>query len=365
MPLHLVERMAAKDSSILSAAHDDAPDSPLLRELLCVLLEVRVHVEMHTAQLDRVHAQLERLGARVSTLERPARAASAGAVERFEPAAAARGRALTLVDLSAELIDHVVASLAPDDELAAALACRKLRAAVRSGHRSSMSAPRRPLQTRVGSLLVSPGKLQWGVACAGAPLSEELFSQVAGLGDVRMLSWLRARGCPWPAADGDRLEEGGPCARAAAGGHLSALRWLHASGCPWETMACHRAANGGYLSVLQWLHANGCPWDERTCSGAAAGGHLTMLQWARANGCPWDENTCSCAALKGHLAVLQWARADGCAWDENTCPFAAAHGHLSVLQWLRANGCPWDENTCAQAANGGHLSVLQWAHANG
>jgi hypothetical protein len=29
------------------------------------------------------------------------------------------------------------------------------------------------------------------------------------------------------------------------------------------------AAFGGQLSVLHWLRANGCPWDERACPLAA------------------------------------------------------------------------------------------------
>lgn len=36
---------------------EDAHDSPLLREVFCVLLEVRAHAEAHGAQLDRMGAQ--------------------------------------------------------------------------------------------------------------------------------------------------------------------------------------------------------------------------------------------------------------------------------------------------------------------
>jgi hypothetical protein len=94
------------------------------------------------------------------------------------------------------MIDKVVSSLGPDDELAASLACRKLRDAIRSPVLPSGEQPRRPLTTRVRSLLGSMSKLQWGFASAGAPLSGTLLARVARLGDVRMLSWLRTRGCP-------------------------------------------------------------------------------------------------------------------------------------------------------------------------
>ena len=47
---------------------------------------------------------------------------------------------------------------------------------------------------------------------------------------------------------------------------------------------CTEAAGGGQLEVLQWARANGCPWDNHTCRMAANGGHLNMMPWLRANG---------------------------------------------------------------------------------
>jgi hypothetical protein len=217
----------------------------------------------------------------------------------------------------------MVTYLVPDDELVASLACRKLRDALRGVRSSALQT----LKTPVRSLLGSLGKLQWGVACAGAPLSKALLARVALLGDLRMLSWLRARGCPRPtesAGSLNQLADSVPCTMAATGGHLAALQWLRAYGCSWNERTCEGAAENGHLAVLQWAHANGCPWDPRTCSFAARGGHLSVLQWLRANGCPWDENTCSSAAYGGHLSVLQWARASGCPWDRWTCTRAAA-----------------------------------------
>ena len=67
----------------------------------------------------------------------------------------------------------------------------------------------------------------------------------------------------------------------------------------WDKDTCVSAAKGGNLEVLQWTRANGCPWDEHTCGNAAYGwsqetfssaaeyyGYLKVLQWAPANGCP-------------------------------------------------------------------------------
>ena len=47
------------------------------------------------------------------------------------------------------------------------------------------------------------------------------------------------------------------------------------------------AAGSGNLELIQWLRAEGCPWDEWTCSNAVHYGHVEVLRWARENGCPW------------------------------------------------------------------------------
>ena len=78
---------------------------------------------------------------------------------------------------------------------------------------------------------------------------------------------------------------------------------------------CKVAAVYGQLEVLQWARAHGCPCDEKTCAYAARNGHLAVLQWARANGCPWDEGTYAMAApKKRRFDVLQWVQPDGYPW---------------------------------------------------
>lgn len=130
------------------------------------------------------------------------------------------------------------------------------------------------------------------------------------------------------------------CEHAAIFGQIRIIKWARANGCPWDEDTCTIAADSGHLKTLQWLRANGCPWDKWTCANAAENGHLEILQWARANGCPWDAWTCAWAAEKGHLSTLQWARANGCRWDRNTCKYAVQKGHLVVLQWLNTQDCP-------------------------
>lgn len=50
---------------------------------------------------------------------------------------------------------------------------------------------------------------------------------------------------------------------AARTGNLDVVKWARAQGCPWDAETCAEAARGGHLHVLAWLHDNGCPWANR------------------------------------------------------------------------------------------------------
>ena len=47
------------------------------------------------------------------------------------------------------------------------------------------------------------------------------------------------------------------------------------------------AAKSGNLELVRWLRAEGCPWDKWTCHYALINGHVEILRWARENGCEW------------------------------------------------------------------------------
>ena len=53
-----------------------------------------------------------------------------------------------------------------------------------------------------------------------------------------------------------------------------------------ENMMMEAAASGN-LELVRWLRAEGCPWNWKTCSCAANKGHVEVLRWARENGAPW------------------------------------------------------------------------------
>ena len=51
------------------------------------------------------------------------------------------------------------------------------------------------------------------------------------------------------------------------------------------------AAESGQLDVLKWLRANGCPWDVRTIEKAKFYQHFEVMQWAIEKGCGRDTKT--------------------------------------------------------------------------
>jgi hypothetical protein len=197
---------------------------------------------------------VERIDARVRRMERggPSRVPRAGDAPGPFPVAV-RARAMQLLDLPAELLVAIAAQLAEDDEIAFALACRRLRQAVASTKWRTASTR---LLTRIGSAFCSVAKLEWAVVSCRLPLSGRLLRRAARAGQLEQLSWLRAHGCAWERCKGN----GKDC--------------------------CSSAAAGGHLAVLQCARADGCPWDGWTCSEAAAKGHRHVLEWARVNGCP-------------------------------------------------------------------------------
>jgi hypothetical protein len=212
---------ATVGSSGVCSAHRETPN-----EALCLLLEIRALAQAMDARQARMEAQLEQLHKRVARVERErSRCASAASGSAAQHGVVVHPRELKLSDLAPDVLALIAQHLPRDDELAASLACRKLRAAVASSERHAAargSSGRVQLQTSPLSVLGSLCKLRWAVS-SGLPLSKSL---------------------------------------------------------------CAASAERGLLLQLSWLRANGCEWDARTCSGAALGGHLAVLQWARANGCP-------------------------------------------------------------------------------
>lgn len=71
------------------------------------------------------------------------------------------------------------------------------------------------------------------------------------------------------------------------GGHLHVLQWALDHGfVPIHADWCACAARFGRLRVLQWLRGRGCFWDGNTIRWAQRNRHSELLDWARENDCP-------------------------------------------------------------------------------
>jgi hypothetical protein len=132
-----------------------------------------------------------------------------------------RARAVQLLDLPAELLVAIATQLAEDDDLAFALACRRVRQAVAGTKRRAAGAR---LSTRIDSALCSVGKLEWAAVPCGLPLSSRLLRRAARDGQLEQLSWLRARGCAWEPCVYWRED---PCSSAALPRPRGRGSWQH------------------------------------------------------------------------------------------------------------------------------------------
>jgi hypothetical protein len=150
-----------------------------------------------------------------------------------------------LLDLPAELLVAIATHLTEDDELAASLACRKLRQAVAGTERRKAGAR---LSTRIDSALGSVGKLQWATS-RGIPLDATLLTRAARHGQLEPLRWLRAYGWAW-----EPLQPGVK---------ISARARLKAAICPCCSGRARMAARGTGRRARTQLRVGTCP----CCSG--------------------------------------------------------------------------------------------------
>jgi hypothetical protein len=133
---------------------------------------------------------------------------------------------LRLLDLPAKLLVAIAAQFADDDDLAFALACRRLRQAVAGIERRAAGLR---LSSRIGLALCSVGKLEWAVMSCGLPLSGRLLVVAAQSGRAARAAALAARARLRVAAvrgKWHRLMLEGGCGRASRRDALGARGWL-------------------------------------------------------------------------------------------------------------------------------------------
>ena len=90
------------------------------------------------------------------------------------------------------------------------------------------------------------------------------------------------------------------------------------------------AAYDGNLELLKWLRAKGCPWNEKTCECAAMQGQYRCLVYAHKNGCPCGQKTCYEAAYACHRC-LRYLRQNGCPWTAEARDHAVQRGYADTF----------------------------------
>jgi hypothetical protein len=100
---------------------------------------------------------------------------------------------------------------------------------------------------------------------------------------------------------------------AAYYGHLPLCKHLYELQCPWYPRLASDIAEHGNLELLRWLMANGCPWDAyELCMGAAYGGSIEVLAHLQQQGLLTE--VLDHAAFSNKLDAAKWLREQGAEW---------------------------------------------------
>ncbi|KAG2495507.1 hypothetical protein HYH03_006450 [Edaphochlamys debaryana] len=151
------------------------------------------------------------------------------------------------------------------------------------------------------------GLVPYGVAEAGQLEALQVLSSAGCSIAADVAAWHAARGCHLPSlmwlhsdlgARVDRPELAVAAARSGSSSSGSG-RGGSGSGC------------GGVLKVLEWLRQRGCGWDERVFAAAAEGGCVHVLEWLLGQGCSVGElrGLVSAAERRGDRATAAWLAA--------------------------------------------------------
>ena len=154
------------------------------------------------------------------------------------------------------------------------------------------------------------------------------------------------------------------CRKVARTNKLELLEWAREEKkCDWDERTFSAAAERGNLEMIKYCVANGCPVNELACARAAENGHLECLKYLHEDvKAPWDKETATEAASNGHLHILEYlVERKFDKYSAGSCKWATANGHLNCLKYLHEVAkAPWDSRTAAQAAYNGHLHILEY-----
>jgi len=201
------------------------------------------------------------------------------------------------------------------------------------------------------------GVLEW-LRGAGATWDASNGEVAAAAGHIDVLEWATDHGYTCT----------GACRGAAAAGRLPVLKWLHERGYAWDEGTTSRAESSGDVELLEWVLAHGCPPDPNPSTYESARiGALAMLEWRDRLGHDWSNDglASSGAGAGGQVGVLEWLEARGGMSMFMAAYGAACGGHPRVLDWLHEHGHQFCESISNVAAERCRLDAIEWLVRHG
>jgi hypothetical protein len=123
---------------------------------------------------------------------------------------------------------------------------------------------------------------------------------------------------------------------------------LKEKGYPWNTETFVVAVATGNLELIKWLKAEGCPvvLNAQMFTDAVATGNLELAEWLKAEGCPWDIEAFKMAVATINIPFLDWLDKNGYFGDivddlgsiaHDTIRAAHDNRNIKITEWIRNN----------------------------
>jgi len=217
-----------------------------------------------------------------------------------------------------------------------------------------------------------------------------MCSSAAEAGNLELLKWLRAEGCPWNEQVFTAAVIGGtakleryfnkegvvrfiPQRKAPEGMEIEVLEWLHDNRCPFDELTLDAIFTSENIKIPKWFLAKNPPGhaflnaDTYFNAMIAITGNPELIKLLKEKGYPWNTETFVVAVATGNLELIKWLKAEGCPVVLNAQMFtdAVATGNLELAEWLKAEGCPWDIEAFKMAVATINIPFLDWLDKNG
>jgi len=201
--------------------------------------------------------------------------------------------------------------------------------------------------------------LEWLVS-EGHSLTSFVIGALLG-GNLEILDWLNKQGCVFDnssfvvVAKGRNREQ------------LKVMQWLKNKDLtPDDGLAYCYACENGNIVMLEWLKANGCPFDwpylDSALCFSAKSENANSARWLKDNGYPILRYSCSLAAPYGNLEMAKFMKECGCGWGKHMMRRACENGHLHFLKWMVDIGClNFNKEDCRMIAGRyGFSEIVEW-----